>query len=225
MNLKEYLHILFSSDHPLPMSRAERTLFYASVFLRVVLAFAIAWAAWHQQWFTLFVSSLAFFLCAMPSIIERNYRIHFPIEFEFFVTLFIYASLFLGEIHSYYTRFWWWDLVLHAGSGIGLGLCGFLLLYLLTKEKKLKTSPILTALFIFSFALAMGTLWEIFEFTMDQLFGTSMQKSGLMDTMGDLIVDGLGALVVSVASWVYFKLKKQGFIVSVIKKFRKLNKW
>ena len=37
------------------------------------------------------------------------------------------------------------------------------------------------------FAITIGALWEVFEFGMDQLFGLNMQKSGLLDTMGDLI--------------------------------------
>jgi hypothetical protein len=44
------------------------------------------------------------------------------------------------------------------------------------------------------FAVAVGAVWEIFDFSMDEPFGTDMQKamfgdpSGLTDTMWDLIV-------------------------------------
>ncbi len=63
----------------------------------------------------------------------------------------------------------------------------------------------------FLFALGVGTLWEIFEFTMDSLFGMNMQKpmlgdpSGLTDTMWDLIVDAVGALVISILGWRYLR--------------------
>jgi hypothetical protein len=40
---------------------------------------------------------------------------------------------------------------------------------------------------------------------MDSLFGLNMQKSGLRDTMWDLIVDALGALVVSILGYLYLK--------------------
>ena len=53
--------------------------------------------------------------------------------------------------------------------------------------------PLLLATMAFSFAVSIGTLWEIFEFGMDILFGLSMQKSGVIDMMGDLIVDAIGA--------------------------------
>lgn len=64
--------------------------------------------------------------------------------------------------------------------------------------------PGFVALFAFVFAVALGALWEVFEFAMDSLFGMNMQKailgdpSGLTDTMWDLIVDAAGALVIAV---------------------------
>jgi len=75
--------------------------------------------------------------------------------------------------------------------------------------------PGFVAFFAFMFALGMGALWEIFEFTMDSVFGMNMQKpmlgdpSGLTDTMWDLIVDALGALTVSVLGWRYLNNPEQ----------------
>jgi hypothetical protein len=40
---------------------------------------------------------------------------------------------------------------------------------------------------------------------MDSLFGINMQKSGLPDTMWDLIVDALGALLVSIVGYFYLR--------------------
>ena len=57
--------------------------------------------------------------------------------------------------------------------------------------------------------MTLGSLWEIYEFTADGLFGLSMQKfmtaqgellvghEALRDTMKDIIVDVLGALLAS----------------------------
>ena len=70
-----------------------------------------------------------------------------------------------------------------------------------------------------------GTLWEIFEFGMDQLFGTTMQKpmlgdlSGLTDTMWDLVVDILGATVISCFGWWNMKYNTRPFLDEWIGKF------
>jgi hypothetical protein len=80
-----------------------------------------------------------------------------------------------------------------------------LILYLITARGKLKASPFLIAIFSFAFGLAIGALWEIFEYAMDTWFGLNMQKSGLRDTMADLIVDAIGAGVASVTGYIYLR--------------------
>jgi len=183
----------------------ERIRLALSYFLRLTLLLAIAGATINQSWVVLFVSTLTLFLTFLPAIIERNYKVFLPAEFEFGMIIFIYASLFLGEVHGYYTRFWWWDIILHTSSGIVLGLMGFLVLFTLYEEGKIKAKPITIAVFSFSFALAIGAVWEIFEFGMDNIFGMNMQKSGLIDTMWDLIVDAIGALLASILGFFYLK--------------------
>ena len=44
----------------------------------------------------------------------------------------------------------------------------------------------------------IGVIWEIFEFSLDYVIGLNMQKSGLVDTMGDLIVNSIGSLFVAI---------------------------
>jgi uncharacterized membrane protein YjdF len=129
----------------------------------------------------------------------------------------VFASLFLGEVRDYYSRFWWWDTALHTLSGFLLGILGFLLVHVMNQMERIHIhlKPGFVAFFAFMFALGVGALWEIFEFTMDSVFGMNMQKpmlgdpSGLTDTMWDLIVDALGALIVSVLGWRYLNNPEQ----------------
>jgi uncharacterized oligopeptide transporter (OPT) family protein len=57
--------------------------------------------------------------------------------------------------------------------------------------------------------MGMAALWEIFEFAMDQLFAMNMQKSGLVDTMWDLIVDGIGAGIISILGWWFLQTRSR----------------
>jgi len=171
----------------------------------------------------LFSSSLILILTFLPYLFERTYRVNLPIEFEFVIILFLYASLFLGEIHAYYTKFWWWDVVLHTSSGIALGFAGFLIMYVLYYKDKVKAKPIWIAIFAFCFAVAIGAVWEIFEFAMDQFFGLNMQKSGLIDTMWDLIVDSIGAMLTSFIGYFYVRGKKTPLFTRFLQKFTKEN--
>ncbi len=196
---------------------------YVINFLRLTIIIAIGGSIFEKMWMLLFLSSLILILTFTPSFFEKRYKINLPIEFEFVIILFLYASLFLGEIQSYYTRFWWWDIILHISSGIALGFVGFLILYILYQKNKIDAKPVWIAVFAFCFAVAIGAVWEIFEFSMDQLFGFNMQKSGLIDTMWDLIVDSLGALLTSAIGYYYIKGKKTPLFTRFLQDFSKEN--
>ena len=193
------------------------------IFLRLSILIAISGAIFNQRWTLLFSSTLILILTFLPYLFERKYSINLPIEFEFVIILFIYASLFLGEIHTYYTKFWWWDVVLHTSSGIALGFAGFLIMYILYYQDKIRAKPIWIAIFAFCFGIAIGAVWEIFEFAMDQIFSLNMQKSGLIDTMWDLIVDSIGAMLISFIGYYYIKGKKTPLFTRFLQKFKTEN--
>jgi len=164
---------------------------------------ALVQGQWQASGMTLGVVVVTF----LPVMLGRRFQVQIPPEFESLAVVFIFASLFLGEVRGYYLRFWWWDVLLHTGSGFLMGILAFLLVHLLNEKKEigLHLTPRFVALFAFMFALGMGALWEILEFGVDAVFGLNMQKSGLVDTMWDLIVDTVGALVISILGWIYLR--------------------
>lgn len=180
---------------------------------QAILLIGVAGAIWEQQWLTAVVTSGIILVTLFPLILEKRFRVYIPLEFELLAIAFVFASLFLGEVRGYYTRFWWWDIALHTASGFLLGIVGFLLVHLLNeiREIGLRMNPGFVALFAFLFAIGMGMFWELFEFTMDSVFGLNMQKemfgdaSGLTDTMWDLIVVTVGALTISLLGYGYLR--------------------
>ena len=86
-------------------------------------------------------------------------------------------------------------------------------------------SPLLVAVFAFTFAVTMDVVFEIYEFLMDVIFGTDMQSwnlpattielgrsfqgIGLRDTMSDLIFDTIGALAISMVCFFLYKNDKK----------------
>ncbi|MDL0432283.1 hypothetical protein QPM17_14145 [Marinobacter sp. TBZ242] len=184
-----------------------------TIALQLILLAETVFAIWGQRWFTAFLTAMIIAITFFPILFERRFRIHIPPELQLAAIGFVFASLFLGEIRDYYTRFWWWDMALHTMSGFLLGILGFLLVHIMNETEKIHVhmNPGFVAFFAFMFALGVGALWEVFEFTMDSLFSMNMQKpmlgdpSGLTDTMWDLVVDALGALVISVLGWRYLK--------------------
>ena len=186
----------------------ERILVGLSYTFRLLIVVEAVTAAWNKQLFLLILSLVILVLTFLPSFIAKNYKINVPAEIEFIIVIFISSSLFLGETKDFYTKFWWWDIFLHSISSLLLGFIGFLLMYILYTEKRVRATPGLVAVFAFCFSVAFGVLWEIVEFIIDQTLGWNMQSSGLVDTMWDLIVDSMSALVISVSGYFYLKRKQ-----------------
>lgn len=72
--------------------------------------------------------------------------------------------------------------------------------------------PMITAFFIIGFACMSGVIWEIFEFTVDNLLNLDTQMvamTGVYDTMEDLITDLLGGILVAI--YYAFPSKKHQF--------------
>lgn len=208
------------------LDRADRIQLYISYVMQVVLIAALVFAVIETNWLTAFLAAGGFLITLLPAFIRRSYRVYLPLEFDFILILFIFASLFLGEIRAYYTRFWWWDVLLHTSAGMVMGILGFALVYVLNRHERIDVvlSPAFVAFFSFCFAEAIGVTWEIFEFAMDSFFGMNMQKTGLADTMWDLIVNTAGALIVSIAGYFYVRGGDSLIFDRIVRRFLEHNR-
>lgn len=153
--------------------------------------------------------------------------------------LFVLAALVLGEWLKMYDAVWWWDDMLHGLSGVILGLIGLLGIYFFNARYSMAIGPVLVAVFVFCFAVAVGVLWEIYEFVIDVLFGTAMQQwnmppnaivmgrefqgMGLRDTMSDLIVASLGGAVTAVFAYFAYKNRRVTVLSIMRQTFPKLR--
>ena len=176
------------------------------------------------RWPLGFVALATFALATAPAILASRLNITLPVPFLAATTLFIFASVFLGEAFDFYERVWWWDLALHAASAIGFGLIGFLFIFMLFEGDRFAAPPSALAFIAFCFAMTAGAMWEIFEYLMDISFGLQMQKTGLDDTMSDLMIDGIGALVGAVSGFIYLKGSSIGLTTTLIGQFVTLNR-
>lgn len=205
------------------MTKAQK---YTKLSMQVLLIAGLISSIITQNWMNALFIIFIIILTALPTIFAHHYKIILPTEFELAAIIFIFSSLFLGSAVGFYYRFWWWDVLLHGFSAILLGIIGLLMVWILNHNEKIDMSlnPLFICIFSFSFAVAIGALWEIYEFAIDQLFGANMQKSGLVDTMWDLIIDTTGALIVSVSAYVYYKTGHKSRIINEIQEFLSLNK-
>ena len=200
--------------------------------LQAVMVAELVLLVANERWMHVFLVASVIAGTLTPELLRRQLRVEIPSEVQVLAALFVFAAIFLGEVRDYYERVWWWDGALHATAGLLLGLLGFIIVHALNarRDVQLQMKPSFVALFAFLFSVSLGTLWEIFEFAMDQLFGLNMQKamlgdpSGLTDTMWDLIIDAASAAAISVAGWRYIRHSRRRYVDTWVARFIRRNR-
>ena len=175
------------------------------------------------RWSLAFVSFATLTLSLLPPLLAARWSLTLPLPYLIATTLFFFASIFLGEAFDFYERLWWWDLALHGFSAVGFGLTGFLFVFMLFDGDRFAAPPSAIAFITFCVAMTVGAIWEIFEFVMDAFFGLNMQKSGLDDTMIDLMLDAAGALIASLTGYIYLVRDSAGVLGIGLSQFIRLN--
>ncbi len=169
----------------------------------------------------MFQSAMGILSMLLPTFIARRLKVDIPNFMEIMFILFLYAAIYLGEVRSFFYLIPFWDTILHSFSAFMTAALGFFVSDLLNSNKRvrMRLSPLFLAVFAFCFSVAIGTLWEIFEFAVDGILGVNMQKfmledgtqligrEALSDTMGDIIVDAGSALIMSTIG--YFVIKRR----------------
>ena len=176
----------------------------------------------RRDWENVFLTVLVIGLTLAPAFLGTRYRIIIPPEFQFIAAVWVFLTLYLGSARDFYYRFWWWDAVLQAGSGFLLGIVGFIVLFLLNRTDRIPRgmTPGFVCFFAVTFSVFLGVLWEIFEYVVDRIapaINMQSNETGVVDTMHDLIVDTLGAIVVAVMGWLYLKTGRYSFIADGVR--------
>lgn len=231
---------------------------YLILRLLVLITMVLQFLGGHFQ--NVFVCILTLVLLMLPSLIERKIRVELPDALQIIIMLFVFAAEILGEIQEFYVLVPHWDTVLHTINGFLFAAIGFSIVNILNENKRVSMtlSPAYMAVAAFCFSMTIGVLWEFFEWGMDCVFATDMQKDvvlqrissvalhpdgrnipvvfedisdmalifadgtqqtlhlggyldmGLQDTMKDLLVNLIGAIVFSVIGFFYIKSKGKG---------------
>jgi len=179
--------------------------------MRVLVALAFVFFLILGDWIDAVNTALILLLMLVPSFLKNKYSVYLPFELDFAIVGFIFLTLFLGSLRDFYELFPLWDTVLHFQSGILLGIVGFVLVYILNeqKTKKLELTPGFISFFAITFSLAISVMWEIYEYAIDTFLGFNMQETGLPDTMGDLIINAVGALIVGLVGYIWMRHRQK----------------
>ena len=244
--------------------REHKITFAVYIILRLIVGAMLILAILRNDYESAFICGLTLVLFLLPTVIQHNLGIRLPTVLEILILLFIFAAEILGELQCYYLNIPFWDEILHTVNGFVCAAVGLALVDLLdgSEHNKFNLSPLYMAIVGFCFSMTIGVLWEFFEYGMDILFLTDMQKDtilhtvatvelnplgenravvldnirdvtvngqslglggyldiGLHDTMGDLIVNFIGAALFSVIGYFYIKHRGRGAAGQIAEQF------
>lgn len=139
-------------------------------------------------------------------------------KFIYYCTLiFIFVSMYCGNILNAYIIIPFYDKVLHLISGILIGFIGFIIFVYFNKDNMKNINKSFLLIFIISFSVALAGIWEIWEFTTDFLFGFNSQNASLVDTMMDIICGTIGGIISLIPIISYIKNEKNKFVELMLK--------
>ena len=176
------------------LSKNQRILW---ICLRVII---LCWGVYG-----LFHGSVVEFLEAIFAIIfthlwdffqifgTKSFIIEVEASTQTMLSLFIFVGVCVGSTINNRTTFEHFDIVTHFASGVISAWFGYDFANIIYRKRG-DLGPAMSSLFSLAFALSIAVGWEIYEFSMDKLYGMTLQK-GNTDTMVDFISCAVGAVI------------------------------
>ena len=192
--------------------------------IRLLLAITFIYSIYSSRPLIQIISLLALVVTFLPWFLKEIFNVQVPAQLEILYILFIYGLLVTADTKGFFGNFVGLDILLTLTASIALGFIGLSIIHVLYKRKRINANPAFASFVIFSFTVAATTIWEFFEFTLDLILSTNLQKS-LIDTMQDISVSILGGLLVAIAGLYYIKAGKSPLVSSFISEKIEKNLW
>ncbi len=181
------------------------------VTIKLMMLVLFIWLIYNGRYLLAVQALLLFIGACIPFLMNLKYKEPFPIELHFLWVVLISVHFFFSSLRVYKNiDFWFIDDLAHVFGGAALATLGFYTLLSLDNYKEHKFLLLVIGLFAFAFAVTFGVVWELIEFTSDNVFGIDSQAgyiyqngtivwdTSLFDTMFDLIEGMFGAALASI---------------------------
>ena len=171
--------------------------------------------------------TLGVFCCVMAV-----YNLFFSTPYYVFLSVLGLALVYgIGMIFNGYDRIPLYDKVMHTLTGVLFGLCGLIAFYFLKPKQDgkivvCKEEFWQAAVFSAGIAAIIAIGWEIVEFVLDLILHNDPQHvldTGVNDTMMDMIVCMVGALLFWLPMHSYYAKGKRGLLMGIFESFCHTN--
>jgi len=175
--------------------------------MQLVLAGILLWGLHARDLEVTTNAAVMLAITFVPAILRREYGL----TMDAGLVLWLTAAVFLHALGSVglYSQVPLFDRVTHALSATVVAAGGYAVFRAVhVHVERVYVPPKLMGTFILLFVFAAGVIWEIFEFALDQgaaALGIQavLIQYGINDTIGDLLFNALGALIVTIWGTVY----------------------
>lgn len=171
-----------------------------------------------------FGTLLIFPLIALVYRVTGIERVH---QMEFIVVLYTFLSFPIGVVAQGYHYLWQYDKLMHTLSGVLTMLLALPVYYALRPGMRVHREDRWQAIvFCLMAAVAVAGIWEIGEYVLSLLTGMDNQRvltTGIHDTMQDMMVCSVGALLTAPAMSAYYKRGRLGLVMGAFDGYARRN--
>jgi hypothetical protein len=180
---------------------------YLSISIKLILLLSIINSInlhlWHIASTNIFLLLLTF----TPQILNKSIKLKFPKQLELLLIVFVIITLFMGKINI---------VLAPILFGLGTGLIGLLISYILYSSNQIKRNYFIILLFSFTFAMTFGIALELLKFYLKKILNIPINETIYTFTMMNLTYVFIGAIIASIIGFIYMKTRFK-FIKKIIK--------
>ena len=167
-----------------------------SWILKALMVLLILMAVSRGMGTWVFGGIIALLLCMVPTLVNWKWKDTVPMAIDILVTLALLIHI-GGEVSAAYFILPHYDTVAHFTSSLLIACIAFVAIYSLDRYwGGLSMDIYVMAFFVVIMAMALGVAWEFTEWASDLYTGSWAQR-GNQDTMGDLLIDTLGGILMA----------------------------
>ncbi len=158
---------------------------------------------------------VVFLFTFIPSIVERVLSLKFPFEFKIFYDLSLLASLLFEKLFS--------GIYVQIVHGLFFGVVGFLIMYILYYNSRIKSAQHLFAFISFCVSVSLGIIWEGFLLLLITITERRFGDIGVDFSPERFTIIIVCALIASVSGYLYIRFGEGKIENKFLSSFRKRN--
>lgn len=147
--------------------------------LRIIIVILILVKIINLEFEDIGMLVLTFILTFYNWFLKKVFKINLNIYSRILLSLLIFLAQCLGTTLNFYDLYDNWDLIVHFIFGIVMFIVGYDIFSNLDKRYcDIKLNKKIKIIFSILFALSVGSIWEMYEYSVDGILNLDTQRTG-----------------------------------------------